>query len=503
MNKDQMYNRVEIIKSFSIDHLKSNWKYVIIGALIFITSLFFLALDNWVSMAPVFLGLGIGSLVIFLLGKNKAVNALLVIIGFGCVMAVTTPILDTPDETAHFSRAMYLVQGDLKVQEEDSQLLISQDYQIIKSEQGETIEDNDLNIADTSVKIVESDGLKATNAYSFISYIPQALGLGIGRFLNLTLLWSYYLGRISNVIAYAALAALAISLTPIYKNIFFVIATMPMPVYLAASYNQDAFGMGMILLTIALFFYLLNKQDKSIGFVELIIFSVLCMLITLSKFPYVLLVLLLAFIPPKKFKKPQYYAISYLMILFTAVFAVIWMKSYSSIPHPFAPDGVNMSKQIGQMLDDPIFAIRNFGSNMISQLTTLLMLFTFGWLTYGSNAAAIVYLIFLGAMILMSPQEIKFTRLEKSGSGLVSLGIYTAILLSMYLTWTAVGETEIAGVQGRYFIGLLPLLPIFSNVGPPLKKLDPAYLSKLDKLTNLVPIGFIYFSLALTLVNYY
>jgi uncharacterized membrane protein len=360
-----------------------------------------------------------------------------------------------------------------------------------------------LSVADTSLKIVESDGLKATNAYSFISYIPQALGLGIGRFLNLTLLWSYYLGRITNVITYALLAAIAIRLTPVYKNIFFMIATMPMSVYLAASYNQDAFGMGMILLTIALFLFLLNKKDQSINFVALIIFSAFCMLITLSKFPYVLLVLLLPFIPAKKFKKPQYYVLSYLMILLTAAFAVVWMKSYSSIPHPFVPEGVNMGKQIEQMLNDPIFAIRNFGGNMISQLTTLLMLFTFGWLTYGSNAAAIVYLIFLGSMILMSPQERVFTKLEKWGSGLVSLGIYTAILLSMYLTWTAVGETEISGLQGRYFIGMLPLLPVFLNIGPPLKKLDTAYQEKIGRLTTQVPILFIYFSLALTLVTYY
>jgi uncharacterized membrane protein len=155
------------------------------------------------------------------------------------------------------------------------------------------------------------------------------------------------------------------------------------------------------------------------------------------------------------------------------------------------------------MLNDPIFAIRNFGGNMISQLTTLLMLFTFGWLTYGSNAAAIVYLIFLGSMILMSPQERVFTKLEKWGSGLVSLGIYTAILLSMYLTWTAVGETEISGLQGRYFIGMLPLLPVFLNIGPPLKKLDTAYQEKIGRLTTQVPILFIYFSLALTLVTYY
>ncbi|MDK2936171.1 MAG: hypothetical protein PWP62_1179 [Eubacteriaceae bacterium] len=503
VNRDQLYKKVALIKPFIKACLKANWKNVIIGAAILIGSLFFLEPDTSVSMIPVLLILAIGSLVIFFLGKNKAVNALLVIIGFGCLMAVMTPILDTPDETAHFSRAMYLVQGDLKVQAEDSQLLISQDYQIIKSEQGETVVNNDLSVADTSLKIVESDGLKATNAYSFISYIPQALGLGIGRFLNLTLLWSYYLGRITNVITYALLAAIAIRLTPVYKNIFFMIATMPMSVYLAASYNQDAFGMGMILLTIALFLFLLNKKDQSINFVALIIFSAFCMLITLSKFPYVLLVLLLPFIPAKKFKKPQYYALSYLMILLTAAFAVVWMKSYSSIPHPFVPEGVNMGKQIEQMLNDPIFAIRNFGGNMISQLTTLLMLFTFGWLTYGSNAAAIVYLIFLGSMILMSPQERVFTKLEKWGSGLVSLGIYTAILLSMYLTWTAVGETEISGLQGRYFIGMLPLLPVFLNIGPPLKKLDTAYQEKIGRLTTQVPILFIYFSLALTLVTYY
>jgi hypothetical protein len=50
---------------------------------------------------------------------------------------------------------------------------------------------------------------------------------------------------------------------------------------------------------------------------------------------------------------------------------------------------------------------------------------------------------------------------------------------------------------------MLPLLPVFLNIGPPLKKLDTAYQEKIGRLTTQVPILFIYFSLALTLVTYY
>lgn len=61
-----------------------------------------------------------------------------------------------------------------------------------------------------------------------------------------------------------------------------------MGVYIASSYNQDAFGISIIFLTLAIYFRLLNKEDHQIKVTEIVCYIGLCMLITLTKFPFVL-----------------------------------------------------------------------------------------------------------------------------------------------------------------------------------------------------------------------
>lgn len=117
---------------------------------------------------------------------------------------------------------------------------------------------------------------------------------------NLSVLWSYYLGRITNLFFYATMIALAIRITPLFKEIFLIAGTIPMGVYIASSYNQDAFGISIIFLTLAIYFRLLNKEDHQIKVTEIVCYIGLCMLITLTKFPFVLLVSLPAFIPFSK-----------------------------------------------------------------------------------------------------------------------------------------------------------------------------------------------------------
>lgn len=504
-NKNDRIKRFELRKliDFMISSIMDRWVYTIIGGVIFLFFLF--VFEGTVDKAPLIISFAflLSMSVLIFTGRELHWDALITIISFGLLFSVITPILDTPDETAHLARAMYLIEGNFAVSDIDSQLLISEDYDLLHNQQQKTVIENDLNIHDSAIQKVESDGLKATNAYSFISYIPQAAGIGFGRLVNFSVLWSFYLGRMTNLLAYAVLICMAIKITPIFKNYFFVVGTIPMGVYIAASYNQDAFGIGVIFVTIAYYLHLLNKKDHTIKIRNLFVYTALCMLITLAKFPFVLLILLLIFIPSEKFEKKSTYRLIYLLILITASFSLIWMKAYSLIPHPFLPDGVDMKGQIKFLISAPIENLQLFTRNLLEGITNYLMLFNFGWLSYSSNGVGFLYLFFLGSISIFFPREILQRLRTRIGSFIVILGIYTAIVLSMYLTWTPVGSTIINGVQGRYFIGFLPLIPVVLNIGPGFDQINKIQKKQYDVITTIVPIYFIIVSLAFTLGQYY
>lgn len=482
--------------------IRARWAYAVLGGIVFFGSLFIF--DGWNEQALIISSVAavITMLLIVFMGKALYRNAFLIIVCFGMLFCLVTPILDTPDETAHLARAMYLARGKFFVSQEDSQLLISEDYKRIYSQSQKTLFKNDLNVSDSGILMIESNGLKATNAYAFVSYLPQALGIGFGRLINLSVLWSYYLGRITNLLFYAIMIALAIKITPLFKQLFFIAGTIPMGIYIAASYNQDAFGIGIIFVTLAFYFRLLSKQDHQIKVLEIVGYTGLCMLITVTKFPFVLLVLLPAFIPLRKFDKAAYQCV-FLGIILAAGFSLAWMKFYTAIPHPFVPEGVNMIKQIQFLIGDPIVNMQMMGQNLLEGLINYLMLFNFGWLSYGSNGLGLLYLFFYGSVAVFYPRELRQSPATRIGALLVAAGIYVAITLSMYLTWTPVGSSVVNGVQGRYFIGFLPLIPLMLNIGPSFKQLEPLQIKQYGNIVTLVPVYFLIMSFTLTLKQYY
>ncbi|MCG2730962.1 MAG: hypothetical protein L6276_11925, partial [Acetobacterium sp.] len=127
------------IWSVVLSDFKDRWLYATIGGLIFLSFLFFFG--GLVNTVPLVMGivLIITVLIIFFTGKKLQRDAFIIILSFGIVFSLITPILDTPDETAHLARAMYLAEGKLAVSNLDSELLISEDYKLLKNQSQKTI----------------------------------------------------------------------------------------------------------------------------------------------------------------------------------------------------------------------------------------------------------------------------------------------------------------------------------------------------------------------------
>ena len=81
---------------------------------------------------------------------------------------------------------------------------------------------------------------------------------------------------------------------------------------------------------------------------------------------------------------------------------------------------------------------------------------SFGWLNCSFEILTPIT-IFMFAKICFQEQGINLRAYQKNLVFLMILGVYGLTCLALYISWTGVGETNIAGIQGRYFIPLLGL----------------------------------------------
>ena len=282
------------------------------------------------------------------------------------------------------------------------------------------------------VKFGKETDYRATNSYWFIGYIPQALGFGIGKFLNLSVGVSYYLGRIFNVIAYCILAIIAIKLSGKAKQLMTMVAMFPMNLVLAASYNQDSVALGLTYIIIGLF----------------------------------LLVGLLLFIPKKKTQCKNYYLISLALIAAVFLFTIFWYVLTQQVRiENFKLDGADAKSQVISIISKPHWYLPVILKEMLLSVSHLNQLYTFGWLDLSMSEVLIPIYALYTLITFSNIGKIKLPKVSVVGASLVSLAIVGLISLTLYLTWTPVGNFEVLGVQGRYYLGVVALcLPVICSL---------------------------------------
>lgn len=402
------------------------------------------------------------TILILAFSKKIWLNACLVILSLGTISSIITPILDGPDEPAHFVRSLFLADGHPFLSPDKKQLKVSVDYEEVKAQSGKNFFQNTLEKSDYTNKKKQSDDLTITNAYSFIGYIPQAVGVYLGKVLHLNLLSIFYLGRMMNVLAYALLSALAIKLAKGWEIPIATVALIPISVYISGSYNQDSVSSGLILLTISYFLHLLVRE-KPVSIKDQVIFSLLSILLATVKLPYIALGGLLLFIPPSKFKRPRDYIYVFPFILGIIACGLGWFSVYMKLPAIHTPQNVNVIGQVSSMIHNVKGTLLTFLDAFVTIISKFNMLFTFGWFTYGFYELALLFLFYFGAIVFLFPQKFYLPRVSRMGLGIISFGISLIICLSMYVSWTSVGAAKIEGIQGRYFIGVMAMLaPIFN-----------------------------------------
>lgn len=316
---------------------------------------------------------------------------------------------------------------------------------------------------------------------SRLVYFPTAIGITIGRLLNLGFIPVLYLGRLFNFIFYVILVFLALKKLPIGKMILFTVALLPMSIHQAASFSTDAVIMAVSFYFIACVVKMAYGEEK-VDLADIVLLCFFGSWLTLFKSgAYMALCFLTLLIPAKQFKSKKQHIITKSAISFLAI-ALFVLNTL--LPILFADGGGDSvvpwsglpPYTLGWILHNPFGFIRIL-------ITTFIDYFDFyihsliggslGWLNIGiPNFVGIAFIVLLLISCLKVDSENQLVKAShKFWIVLVLFAVAICTEVGLFISWTPIDSSIIEGVQGRYFLPILPaLLLLFRNSNITLKR---------------------------------
>ena len=398
----------------------------------------------------------------------------------GFVMLFLTPPMQVPDEAAHFYRIYHLAEGGIFAKTQGGMtgshlpsslrnfkqkfdvLPFNPERKVAKGQYRKMLKQ------ELYPHLREFHGFEVTALYSPIPYVPQVIGIWLGKSLNASPIVLMWLGRAFNLLFSVGIIVLAIRLMPAYRWVLVLVAMLPMALFQKASLSPDALTNAFaFLLTALVLRYTLTKVP--VNFYALLAVVVL---LAASKNAYIVLSLLLFLIPAEKYGGvKRYFAANTAIIGAGVLVAVSWILLVSDIYTPFS----------GRSNIDPPSQLEHILSNLGAFTTLLLNDLTsnagkyisglvgqLGWLdTPLPEWLVFFYVTSLVAVALLDSRCRTFIAWKGKVLLLVvgGLGVLTVITL-LYLSAEPVGSRNIITVQGRYFIPLasVPLLLLYNVV---------------------------------------
>jgi uncharacterized membrane protein len=332
-------------------------------------------------------------------------------------------------------------------------------------------------------------GYSNTAQYAPTAYLPQAIAIGFARLVNMTVLHTIYLVRLTVLACFIALTAMAIRIMPNKKWLLAVIGLLPMTMQEAASMSQDALLIGCCLLFIACFCYVyktkklaINMWRRTIPLWPLIMLATVY--VSLAKFVYFPLFLILLFIPVKTFGSAQRrIKLLTLWLAIPFVLLTVWngltakqgvsegqrlaVNSVGIYPPATATEGI-------KSLLHPKYTAKLLFHTYIDQAENKQVIpdyitesffgkFTSFFIPTPSWYIVTVATTLLFGFFIVDQDALVFSRRIK----LTMLGAFViaiaGITFSMYFYTTTAGADFINGVQGRYFLPLIGFLIFFCN----------------------------------------
>ena len=383
------------------------------------------------------------------------------------------PALDIPDEPAHFYRAYkiseiistnkklnnpfneYLKAPDTKClfygkhQSINKTFNKSKAYKCLKNTKNQTFDDIDY--------------LRSRNPY--IHLVP-AIGIKIADTFSNSPLLIFMVGRIVNMLVSFLLIYFILKRSPKNKILFLFIATIPIFVQQMISYSYDSLLNSFSLYITYLLIYIQSKErtDK----LDDVLFMIGTTYLICSKLVYILLVIPFFFMRTYDsvrdfFAKNKKYILMFFVPIFVYLGWELLSAHFYKNPTSIVMGGSSHSN-LNYIINNPskifLIAVNTFKNRGWFYLQSLYG--NFGWFTFQlENIIIYIFIFMMFSMVVNKNLPSIYFKKGKKTIGIISFFvIFALIFAALYFAWSSYKLNYVEGVQGRYFLPILPLLLI-------------------------------------------
>lgn len=522
IKKDNIKN---FFKTKVVDFFQKNGMLILFSLLLLIISVFLVqTADNYIMqdtlnpkptqmLIPLFEG-GFGTIafwvtvitlilytIIFVIIEKKEFEVskvfLLIMIPLGIMHMFLSPLGRIPDEIYHSRRAYEVSLGhfitDIDEVNDERGRMLPQDLRVVVPE----------NISYTTFKeridVVEKEyagtedfmTFPCVAVYTFISYVPQAIGIVISRLFTDNFLIQLYSARFVNLAVYTAIIYISLKIIPFKKLAALMIALLPIGIQQAASMSPDALTNSLSIFFVAYILSLIYGEGV-LKRKDYIILTITSILVALIKIIYLPLCALVFLIPDKRFEsKKKKWTFLIIIFIISVILNLAWLK-FANSRYPQSYHGANQKEQIAFILEDPI----RYVVTCFRDVHLRLDFYIYG--LFGKDLSVIdidasyitVYtLMFLlvYSFVIDDGGKIKPTFIQKGFFFVIFLAIVALLFTSEYLTWNPVGNYWVNGIQPRYYIPMLLLIAFVANMNniKVEKKIDYRYVYMILITSNL------------------
>lgn len=372
----------------------------------------------------------------------------------------------------------------------------------------------DEQISQEDEKIVASDYFRYISA-PVLGYVPQALGITLGRLLHVNYFWLIYFARFANLIAFTILVSVGIYVAPKVKWLILLICSFPFLLQEVASCSYDTMIIAFSIL-LGCYIFKLMEQEERVSKKQLLSLMMICVCFAQFKPVYFPLVALVLLIPNDKLCSSVIKSVIVKSaVIGGALFGMLLVYHYASPLNMVNLQGEYLSLPMAesieveqQLYDGWIHpqssGIVHFSSGVTESAISYLMhnpldlfqrivytiihcidwfvLYIFGNYMGGHEIRIpfFITMLFTGCFFYGIGRErnkeysVKNVMMTSYIMLLNCVSIFGLMLVS-YLYMAPLGERELIGIQGRYFYPLLITL-IFEKCGKRQEKEDDYFV---------------------------
>lgn len=434
----------------------------------------------------VIIGISVAILVLILFdNKYEIIFAILITI-FGLIIMIAITPMSAPDEQLHYENCLQL-----------SNYVLGEDHTMLD----EALVDTDsfgghYNTGYAYQRFIRDfdKPLELTNQYKedlfmdvegsyFVYYIPQTIGITIARLLNLNMLKTFYSGRLFNLIFYVICIFIAIKNTPIHKQLFGILAALPIFIQQACSYSYDGFILGLCFITISFFFKWYVKEEQ-ISIKDIVLLFIVNIVLAPAKIVYSFFAFLFILIPTERFGSKKKKILTILILIAPAIATIVYNiyirtidqieNFFDALFYPVEAETIDVEVQKEGKMYDVSYTLSHLGDAITLVFKTIRYNIkkwfynSIGHTLSGDSLVLPLWMTYITLVIIFASSLIKEETIVSFKVKAVLLGICVLVAFAtiggMLLGWTERDAEFVQGLQGRYFCPLLPFFfPIINN----------------------------------------